>query len=155
MCVSFIPFFVFGFRSVLATKLQKYYVIFVYILQGKMGKTEKTERILRNWKDQKIRTVYGMNFELLWGNCTVFLVLCTRDTDSWRINIHLCATCQCLQSPKLEKPCNRPKIIQLNSSKTASEFLKSSQKLAKPLDLFMCCEQEIVLPIKTKTISRW
>ena len=42
--VSFIPFFVFGFWSLLATKLQKCYVIFVYILQGKMGKTEKTER---------------------------------------------------------------------------------------------------------------
>ena len=34
--VSFIPFFVFGFGLLLATKLQKYYVIFVYILQGKM-----------------------------------------------------------------------------------------------------------------------
>ena len=40
--VSFIPFFVFGFWSLLAMKLRKYYVIFVYILQGKMGKTEKT-----------------------------------------------------------------------------------------------------------------
>ena len=34
------------------TKIQKYYVIFVYILQGKMGKTEKngkkTERKSRN-----------------------------------------------------------------------------------------------------------
>ena len=39
--VSFIPFFVFAFWSLLATKLRKYYVIFVYILQGKMGKTEK------------------------------------------------------------------------------------------------------------------
>ena len=39
--VSFIPFFVFGFWSLLAPKLQKYNVIFVYILQGKMGKTEK------------------------------------------------------------------------------------------------------------------
>ena len=30
-------------------KLQKYYIIFVYILQGKMVKTEKkTERKLRN-----------------------------------------------------------------------------------------------------------
>ena len=34
-------FFVFGFWSLLATKLGKYYVIFIYILQGKMGKTEK------------------------------------------------------------------------------------------------------------------
>ena len=30
-----------GFWSLLATKLQKYYIIFVYILQGKMGKMEK------------------------------------------------------------------------------------------------------------------
>ena len=29
-------------------KMQKYYVIFVYILQGKMGKSEKTERNSRN-----------------------------------------------------------------------------------------------------------
>ena len=46
--VSFIIFFVFVFWSLLATKLlnlRKYYVIFVYILQGKMGKTgKKTER---------------------------------------------------------------------------------------------------------------
>ena len=26
------------------TKMQKYYIIFVYILQGKMGKTEKTQK---------------------------------------------------------------------------------------------------------------
>ena len=39
--VSFIPFFVLGFWSIL---FQKYYVIFVYILQGKMGKTDKPER---------------------------------------------------------------------------------------------------------------
>ena len=32
------------FWSLLATKLRKYCVIFVYILQGKMGKTGKTER---------------------------------------------------------------------------------------------------------------
>ena len=41
--VSFIPFFVFGFWSLLATKLQKYENITysVYILQGRMGKTGK------------------------------------------------------------------------------------------------------------------
>ena len=38
---SFIPFFAFGLSSLLATKIRKYYVIFVYILQGKMGKMEK------------------------------------------------------------------------------------------------------------------
>ena len=30
------------------TKIQKYYVIFVYILQGKIGKTKKTERKSQN-----------------------------------------------------------------------------------------------------------
>ena len=40
---------IFQFWSLLATKLQKYYVIFVYILQSKMGKTEKNwERKSRN-----------------------------------------------------------------------------------------------------------
>ena len=65
--VSFIPFFVFGFWSLgnEVTKIQKYCVIFVYILQGKMSKTEK------NWKENhaikvtKIpktkRRKYGMN----------------------------------------------------------------------------------------------
>ena len=45
--VLFIPFFCFW--SLLATKLLKYenmyYVIFVYILQGKMGKTEKITKL--------------------------------------------------------------------------------------------------------------
>jgi hypothetical protein len=43
--VLFIPFFVFCFWSLLATKLQKYFIIFVYILQGKMDKTGK------NWRE--------------------------------------------------------------------------------------------------------
>ena len=47
-CVSFIPFFVFGSWSLLAMRLRKYFVIFVYILQAKMGKKEKTERKSRN-----------------------------------------------------------------------------------------------------------
>ena len=37
------------------TKIQKYFVIFVYILQGKMGKTEKTERKSRNYSDQNTK----------------------------------------------------------------------------------------------------
>ena len=48
--VSFIPFFVFGFWSLLATKLQKYYIIFVYFLQGKMGKTETNEKKIMQLK---------------------------------------------------------------------------------------------------------
>ena len=42
--VLFIPFFVFGFFVTFGNKVMKireYYVIVVYILQGKMGKTEK------------------------------------------------------------------------------------------------------------------
>ena len=52
--VSFIPFFVFGFWSLLATKLRKYYVIFVYILQGKMGKTERKRKENHTTKVTKI-----------------------------------------------------------------------------------------------------
>ena len=63
--VSFIPFLVFGFWSLLATKLRKYYVIFVYILQGKMGKTEKNRKENHKTKVTKIpktkRRKYGMN----------------------------------------------------------------------------------------------
>ena len=32
------------------TKIQKYYIIFVYILQGKMGKTEKTGKEITQLK---------------------------------------------------------------------------------------------------------
>ena len=63
--VVFIPFFVVGFWSVLAIKLQKYYVIFVYILQGKMGKTEKNRKENHATKVTKIpktkRSKYGMS----------------------------------------------------------------------------------------------
>ena len=63
--VSFIPFLVFGFWSLLATKLRKYDVIFVYILQGKMKKTEKNQKENHATKVTKIpktrRRKYGMN----------------------------------------------------------------------------------------------
>ena len=29
----------------------------------------------------------------LWSDCSVFPVFGTEDTDRWRINVHLCATC--------------------------------------------------------------
>ena len=49
----------------LATKLRKYYVIFVYILQGKMGKMEKPRKENHATKVIKIpktkRWKYGMN----------------------------------------------------------------------------------------------
>jgi hypothetical protein len=37
-----------------ATKIQKYYVIFVYILQGKMGKTDKNPKEKHPTKVTKI-----------------------------------------------------------------------------------------------------
>ena len=46
--VSFIPFLVtFGDE---VTKIRKYCVIFVYILQGKMGKTEKNGKKIMQLK---------------------------------------------------------------------------------------------------------
>ena len=44
------------------TKIQKYYVIFVYILQGKIGKMEKTEKKSCNQSDKNIKIQkYVMN----------------------------------------------------------------------------------------------
>ena len=59
------------------TKIQKYYVIFVYILQGKMGKTGKNEKENHANKVNKIpktkRQKYGMNNRPNNINCTVSL----------------------------------------------------------------------------------
>ena len=60
---SFIPFLVFGFWSLLATKVQKYkyHVIFVYILQGRMGKTENKRKenhateVIKKTKNEKTK----------------------------------------------------------------------------------------------------
>ena len=50
------------------TKIRKYYVIFVYILQGKMGKTEKNRKENHATKVTKIlknkRREYGVNLFL-------------------------------------------------------------------------------------------
>ena len=49
--IEFIAFLAFWFLVTFGykvTKLQKYYIIFVYILQGKMGKTEKRGRKSHN-----------------------------------------------------------------------------------------------------------
>ena len=45
--VLFIPFLVFGFVTFgdEVTRTQKFYIIFVYILQGKMGKMEKNRKV--------------------------------------------------------------------------------------------------------------
>ena len=53
--VSLIPFLVFGFWFLVTfgdkvTKIRKYYVIFVYILQGKMGKTENNGKKITQLK---------------------------------------------------------------------------------------------------------
>ena len=42
--------FIFHFWSLLSTKLQKYSVIFVYILHGKMSRTEKTGKKITQLK---------------------------------------------------------------------------------------------------------
>ena len=59
----------FFFWSLLVTKLQKYYVIFVYILLGKMGKTGKNRKENHATKVAKVpkakRRIYGMNETLL------------------------------------------------------------------------------------------
>ena len=65
----------------------------------------------KNFNQFSENTCLIRGVELLWGNCTVFPVLGTKDTDRWRINVHLCATCQCPRCPKPEKPCNGPKVI--------------------------------------------
>ena len=41
---QFIPFLVFGHFGDEVAKIQKYHIIFVYILQGKMDKTEKKRK---------------------------------------------------------------------------------------------------------------
>ena len=62
---------IFGYWSPMLTKLRKYEnitIIFVYILQGQMGKTEKTEGNHTTKSDQNTknqRRKYGMNESLV------------------------------------------------------------------------------------------
>ena len=51
--VLFIPFFIFGRFGDEVTKIQKFYVIFDYILQGKMGKKEKNGKKITQLKRPK------------------------------------------------------------------------------------------------------
>ena len=51
---------IYRFWSLLVMKLLKYYLIFVYILQGKIGKTEKNRKENNTTKVTK-RQKYGMN----------------------------------------------------------------------------------------------
>ena len=65
--VSFIPFFSFWFLVTYGdevTKIQKYYVIFVYILQGKMGKTEKNRKENHATKVTKIPKTIGQKYAM-------------------------------------------------------------------------------------------
>ena len=69
--VSFIPFFIFGFRTLLATKLRKYYVIFVYILQGrKKGKENLATKVTKISKTK--RRNYGPEYV---KSCFIVLVV--------------------------------------------------------------------------------
>ena len=59
---SFIPFFIFRFLVTFGskvTKIRKHYIIFFYILQGKMGKVgiPKTKRRKYEMKKEKSRTI--------------------------------------------------------------------------------------------------
>ena len=68
-CSWFIPFFAFGTWSFLTTKLRKYCLNLFYILQDKMGKTEKNRKENHAPKVTKIpktkRWKYGMSKTLL------------------------------------------------------------------------------------------
>ena len=50
------------FWSLLATKLRKYYVIFVYILQGKMGKTGKNGKEIMQLMWPKLKILYILSW---------------------------------------------------------------------------------------------
>ena len=68
--VSFIPFFVLVTFGDKVTKIWKYYVIFVYILQGKIGKMEKKglKSCNQNTKNQKTKIwdERNINFIFIW-----------------------------------------------------------------------------------------
>ena len=64
--VSFIPFFVFGFWSLL--KLQRYNTIFVYILQGKMGKTGENRKKIMQQSDQNTKNPKTKKWDERYNN---------------------------------------------------------------------------------------
>ena len=55
------PIFRFWFVALFAKKLWKYYIIFVYILQGKMGKTKENPATKETKIPETKRQKYGMN----------------------------------------------------------------------------------------------
>ena len=61
--VLFIQFLVFGFWSLLWTKLWKYYIIFIYILQGEMSQTENNEKKIMQPKWPKYQKPKDENME--------------------------------------------------------------------------------------------
>ena len=64
--------------------------------------------------------------ELLWGKCTVFPDLGTKDTDRWRMNLHLCATCQYPLNRNWKNCAFAPKVIQLHLLRTLVHTLPLS-----------------------------
>ena len=75
--ISFIPFFFLGFWSFLATTVWKYHGIFVYILQGMMGKTGKNQ-------NENHTTKVGNQKTIIWDeqNITVLRVAVIHATFS-------------------------------------------------------------------------
>ena len=59
--------------------------------------------------DYFILMTYIKGVKSLWGNCSVFPRLGTRDTDRWRINLPLWSTCQCPWCPIAENAAINPK----------------------------------------------
>jgi hypothetical protein len=64
--------------------------------------------------------------ELLWGKCTVFPDLGTEYTDRWRMNLHLCATCQYPLNRNWKNCAFAPKVIQLHLLRTLVHTLPLS-----------------------------
>ena len=63
------------------------------------------------WMSQVWASISIQGVKSLWGDRIIFPRLGTGDTDRWRVNKGLFATCECLQCPILEKRDNPPNVI--------------------------------------------
>jgi hypothetical protein len=124
---------IFRFWSLLVTKLRKYYVIIVYILQGKMGKMRKNRKENHATKVTKIpknqRRKYGMNKTIISNY--LFKVV-----KSWSLRI-ASLLCDRLRIFKLGKSKMGPSIasaISLLSLKSNSTKEGISAKACKDLE---------------------
>ena len=103
--------------------LTRFYCIFViYFTRGNFLVTSS---ILLHWNKERLLLnhtyayrMFGLETRVsiqgvksLLGDRIVFPRLGTGDTDRWRINLCLCATCQCPQCPISEKRHDPPKVI--------------------------------------------